>query len=58
MNESNAAAFGFLKVLRTHKDKLTAQQFKTLKGQAYSGDIESAHRGLVKILQKKGGGIK
>ena len=52
MNQSNAAAFGFLKVLKQHRDKMTQQQFRTLKGQAYSGDIESAHRGLVKILKR------
>lgn len=58
MNQSNATAFGFLKVLKQHRDKMTQQQFRTLKGQAYSGDIESAYRGLQKIMQKNGGVVK
>ena len=55
MNQSNATAVAFLKLLKKNKDKLTVQQFRTLKGQAYSGDIESAYRGLQKIMQKNGG---
>lgn len=58
MNQSNATAVAFLKLLKKNKDKLTVQQFRTLKGQAFSGDIASAHRGFQNIVGKHSGGKK
>lgn len=42
----------FLKALKQNKERLTRQQVKTLRGQALSGDIKGASKGLEKILQK------
>jgi len=39
------------KTLKTHKNKLTKQQFKTFKGQILSGDIQGFYKGLNKLLQ-------
>lgn len=44
-------AQSFLSVLNQSKRSLTQQQTKTLKGQALSGDIEGAWRGLQKLLR-------
>ena len=38
-----------LKVLKENYPKLTRQQFKTLKGQILSGNIEGFHKGLRRI---------
>ena len=43
----------FIKLIRAYKHILTAQEFKTLKGQALSGDIEGANKGFQKILKRK-----
>lgn len=43
----------FLKRLKIFKKVLTAQERKTLKGQALSGDIEGAKKGLDKLLKQK-----
>lgn len=43
-------------VVRTIKSKreyLTAQQYKTLKGQAIAGDTDGAIRGLEKMIAKR-----
>lgn len=42
----------FIKKLKQYNRYISKQQFKTLKGQAISGDIVGAERGLQKILQK------
>lgn len=42
----------FVKSLATHRNKLSKQQIKTLRGQALSGDLEGAHRGLEKIMKR------
>ena len=39
--------------LKTHKKHLTAQQYRTLKGQILSGNIEGAMKGLEKLMRKK-----
>jgi len=41
-----------MKILKSHRDKLTAQQFRTLKGQVLSGNMDGAMKGLQKILNK------
>ena len=43
----------FLKRLKIFKKVLTVQERKTLKGQALSGDIAGAKKGLDKILKGK-----
>lgn len=43
----------FIILLKQNKRKLTRQQFSTIRGQAYSGDIVGARKGLDKLL--KGG---
>ncbi|MEG2344235.1 MAG: hypothetical protein RSB52_08750 [Acidaminococcaceae bacterium] len=45
----------FIILLKQHKQKLTRQQFSTIRGQAYAGDIAGARKGLDKLLK---GGIK
>ena len=45
----------FLKVLKSHRADLTAQQFRTIRGQAIAGDIEGATKGLYGLLNKGAG---
>lgn len=42
----------FLQMLKAHKQHLTKQQFKTIKGQALAGDIEGARKGLNKLAER------
>lgn len=42
-----------IKILKAHKEILTFQQFKTLRGQAIAGDCEGALKGLHKILTRR-----
>lgn len=42
----------FVKGLDYYRQYLTKQQIKTLKGQALSGNILGAQKGLIKILNK------
>lgn len=41
------------KILKLHKNQLTKQQYKTLKGQAIAGDELGAIKGLNKLLMRK-----
>ena len=41
-----------IRVLNSHRGCLTAQQYKTLKGQALAGDIDCALKGLQKIKRR------
>ena len=43
----------FMKVLRANKAYLTRQQITTLKGQALSGDIEGAYKGIANIIKRR-----
>lgn len=45
-------ANAFLNILRGHLDVITMQEFRTLRGQALSGDIEGAEKGLHRILTR------
>lgn len=38
--------------LLAHKNKLTRQQYKTIKGQILAGDVSGAMRGLEKLTGK------
>lgn len=40
----------FLKDLNHQKQKLTLQQYKTIRGQALAGDIQGASKGLGKLM--------
>lgn len=40
--------------LKACRDRLTKQQYKTLKGQILAGDGDGAMRGLRKLLMKNG----
>ena len=42
----------FIFILNQSHRSLTAQQYSTLKGQALSGDLEGAWRGLKKLLRQ------
>lgn len=43
----------FFKLLKQNKHRLTAQQYKTLRGQALAGDVAGALKGLNKLLRRK-----
>ena len=42
----------FIKNLETYKGFLPKQTYKTIRGQAIAGDIDGAHRGLMKVLDR------
>lgn len=43
----------FLKHLKMQRDRLTTQQYKTIRGQAIAGDILGANKGLIKLLRRE-----
>lgn len=43
----------FIKTLKANKKNITRQQFRTIRGQAYAGDINGARKGLYKLLDRK-----
>lgn len=45
----------FMKILKCNKHNLTCQQFRTIKGQAFAGDIAGAKKGLNKLLERRCG---
>lgn len=45
----------FMKMLKGNKENLTKQQYKTVRGQALSGDLEGARKGLAKLLKRRCG---
>lgn len=44
----------FIKVLGTYRKILSKQQISSIKGQALSGNIEAARKGLSRILNERG----
>ena len=42
-----------MNLLKENRDKLTLQQFRTLKGQVLAGDIAGATKGLQKLLKQR-----
>lgn len=40
--------------LKACRDRLTKQQYRTLKGQILAGDSDGAMRGLRKVLMRRG----
>ena len=45
----DAATIKAMGLLKANRNRLTKQQFRTLKGQVLSGDIAGAYKGLLKI---------
>lgn len=43
----------FFKELKSNRPNLTAQQYKTIKGQAVKGNIVDARKGLHKVLKRR-----
>lgn len=43
----------FMKMLKANKENLPRQQFRTIKGQAFAGDIKGAEKGLYKLLERR-----
>lgn len=48
----NPEIYQTLKLLKNNYYKLSPQQYKTLKGQCLSGDVEGAKKGFYKIVRK------
>jgi len=46
---------GFMKTLKANRKNLTRQQYRTIKGQAFAGDIGGAEKGLHKLLERRCG---
>lgn len=53
MNELNRVDVRAVINLKACRDRLTKQQYKTLKGQILAGDGDGAMRGLRKILTRR-----
>lgn len=45
----------FMKKLKVNKKNLSRQQLRTIKGQAFAGDIAGAEKGLYKLLERRPG---
>ena len=43
----------FIKSLKKHQGRLSKQQLKTLRGQALSGNLAGAKKGLTKLLRRE-----
>lgn len=43
----------FVDTLDANKKNLTRQQYRTIKGQAFAGDIKGAEKGLYKLLDRR-----
>lgn len=44
----------FLKALKKKKGRMSAQEYRTIKGQALKGDISSARKGMNKVIRRRG----
>lgn len=42
----------FMNLLKRYRQKLSFQQFSTLRGQAKAGDIDAAYKGLQKLIRR------
>lgn len=52
MARAYAMANEFIKTMREYQPLMTAQQVRTIKGQALSGDIDGARKGLRRIIER------
>lgn len=41
-----------INLLKANRDKLTQQQYRTLRGQCIAGDIDGAIKGFYKIMKR------
>jgi hypothetical protein len=53
--ESKTELTAFMDTLNANKKNLTRQQYRTIKGQAFAGDIRGAEKGLYKLLDRRCG---
>lgn len=51
---TNKINFKALMQVKACRDRLTVQQYKTLRGQVLAGDGDGALKGLRKLLRKEG----
>lgn len=47
------ADYKVLMQLKAYRDKLKPQQYRTIRGQIFSGDTKGAIKGLQRILKKR-----
>ncbi|ERJ90810.1 hypothetical protein RUMCAL_02746, partial [Ruminococcus callidus ATCC 27760] len=45
----------FWRDLKANRQKMTKQQYRTIKGQAVSGKVLDARKGLQKVLKRRNG---
>lgn len=50
---SSAEINKFVKKLRDYKGRIPAQQLRTLRGQALTGDLTGAKKGLTRLVQSE-----
>lgn len=43
----------FMRLLKSNRGNLTKQQFCTIRGQAFAGDIAGAKKGLDRVLRRR-----
>ncbi len=53
--KSKIGLMAFMDTLNSNKKNLTRQQYRTIKGQAFAGDIRGAEKGLYKLLDRRCG---
>jgi hypothetical protein len=44
----------FLKALKQKKNKMSVQEYRTIKGQALKGDVMAAKRGMDRVIRRRG----
>lgn len=52
MQSNNMELDKFLDSLYNNKKKLTQQQYRTIKGQAMSGNIDGARKGMWRVINR------
>lgn len=45
----------FMDTLNANRKNITRQQYRTIKGQAFAGNIKGAEKGLYKLLERRYG---
>ena len=53
--KSKTELTAFIYTLNANKKNLTRQQYRTIMGQAFAGDIRGAEKGLYKLLDRRYG---
>nr|DAU28794.1 MAG TPA: hypothetical protein [Caudoviricetes sp.] len=43
----------FWRELKQHRNNMTKQQYRTIKGQAVKGNMDAARRGMLRIQQRR-----